>query len=176
MSKEPSEEMLTKISELVNQLSSKDASERIEACNELVMIGAAAVPAVAELADSPRDHTRWECAKILAEIADVSSVDTLIRLLEDSDPGARWDAALGLITIGKPAVAPLLRALVHHSVDFTIIAGARHVMHEYCNNEWGEVLRPVYQELNSFEARTSAPVAAHLALQQWEQIDGGTTG
>jgi HEAT repeat protein len=120
---------------LVGQLSSKDMFERMKAREALVELGTTAVPAVAALADATDGHVRWECAKTLYEIADPSSVDTLIRLLEDSEEGTRWDAALGLIAIGKPSVAPLLKAIIHRSVDYTIFAGARHVMHEFSKTD-----------------------------------------
>lgn len=164
-------ELSTDIDLLVCQLSSKDMLERMKAREALVEMGATAVPAVAALADAKDDHIRWECAKTLSEIADASSINTLIQLLEDSEEGARWDAAIGLIAIGQPAVTPLLRAIIHRSVDRTIIAGARHVMHEFSKTPWGDFLRPVYEALNSFHASASAPVAADKALQDWEYSD-----
>lgn len=156
---------------LVKQLSSKDMFERMEARAALVEIGSRVVPAVSILADSPYAHVRWECAKALAAIADSSSIDTLIRLLEDADEGTRWDAALGLIAIGQPAVTPVLRAVMNRSVGFAIVSGARHVMHELSQTNWGGFLRPVYEALNSFEATVSGPVAASKALDQWEYGD-----
>ena len=97
-----------------------------------------------------------------------STGGTLIRLLEDSEPGVRWNAGVGLVAIGKNAVAPLLLAIIDRSADFAIIEGARHVMHEYCRAPWGESLRPVYEALNSHEAGESAAMAAYNALQKWE--------
>lgn len=67
---------------LVSQLSSKDMLQRMKAREALVEMGTTAIPAVAVLADTTDDHVRWECAKTLSEIADPSSVGTLIRLLE----------------------------------------------------------------------------------------------
>ena len=162
-----------KIEELVKELSSSEDVQRMSARAALVDLGSAAVPAVSGLAYAADDHTRWECAKTLASIADPSSVDTLIQLLEDADEGTRWDAALGLIAIGKPSVTPLLRAIVHRSKEYTIVGGARHVMHELSKTDWGGFLRPVYEDLNSSVARESAPCAAHNALQEWEYSELG---
>lgn len=159
------------IKKLVDRLSSKDMFERMEARAALVEAGANAVPAIVVLADSPRPQLRWECAKALAAIADVSSVDTLIRLLEDSDEGTRWDAALGLIKIGQPAVTPLLRAVMDRSIGFAIVAGARHVTHEWSRTSWGGFLAPVYDALNRREATVSGPVAASRALEEWEYME-----
>jgi nucleotide-binding universal stress UspA family protein len=44
-------------------------------------------------------------------------------------------------------------------------------MHEFSKTEWGAFLLPVYENLNSFQARDSAPVAAEQALQEWEYSD-----
>lgn len=156
---------------LVGQLSSNDMLQRMKARKSLVELGTTAVPAVAAMVANKDGHARWECAKTLAEIADPNSVDTLLQLLEDSEDGTRWDAALGLIAIGQPAVTPLLRAIIHRSTDYTIISGARHVVHELLKNDWGAFLRPVYEALNSLQARESAPVAAGQALRSWEYSD-----
>jgi hypothetical protein len=161
-------ESSTDIDLLVSQLSSKDMLQRMNAREALVEMGTPAASAVAALANAKDDHVRWECAKTLSQIADPSSVDTLVVLLEDSEEGTRWDAALGLIAIGQPAVTPLLKAIIHRSTDFTIIPGARHVMHELSETQWGKFLRPVYEDLNSVVAREAAPDAAYKALQEWE--------
>lgn len=159
------------LGQLVGQLASEDGLERMKARESLVEIGASAVSAVAEIADAKEGHVRWECAKTLSQIADPSSIDVLTRLLEDSEEGTRWDAALGLIAIGKRSVIPLLHAIIDRSVDYTILLGARHVMHEFSRTEWGTSLQPVYEELNSFHPRESAPGAAYKALQEWESRD-----
>ena len=165
------QETTADIGRLVSQLSSNDMLQRMKAREALVELGRVAVPAVALLADADDDHARWESAKTLSQIADPSSVDTLIHLLEDSEDGTRWDAALGLIAIGQPAVTPLLRAIIHRAADYKIIPGARHVTHECTKTPWGGFLRPVYEALNSSPARESAPVAAQEALQDWEYSD-----
>jgi hypothetical protein len=159
------------IESLVHQLASTDMAERVTAREALVELGGAVVPAVTALAHSQDDHARWECAKTLAQIADPSSIGTLIQLLEDSEDGTRWDAGLGLIAIGRPAVTPVLRAIIHRSTDYAIIPGARHVMHEFCKAEWGGFLKPVYTALSSHQARESGPVAAAQALKDWEYSD-----
>ena len=159
------------IESLVNQLASSDMVERVTAREALVELGGAAVPAVTALAHSQDDHARWECAKTLAQIADPSSTGVLVQLLEDSEEGTRWDAGLGLIAIGQPAVTPVLRAIIHRSTDYTIIPGARHVMHEFCRAKWGGLLKPVYAALSSHQARESGPVAASKALKEWEYSD-----
>ena len=154
------------VSEWVHLLASHTAAERIRAREALVELGAPAATAVAPLAHSSDPQTRWECAKTLAEIAHPVSVDTLIELLEDYDDGIRWDAATGLIAIGPPAVAPLLRAIIGRSKDHAIFPGARHVIHQMCKTEWGGYLQPVYEALKSSHPSASAPVAASKILEE----------
>lgn len=155
------------VDDLVKQLSSPDMVLRIRAREALVDVGAAAVPSICQLSETDNDHVRWECAKALAKIADPVSIDTLVGMLEDSEEGIRWDAAIGLINIGRRAVAPLLRAIIHRSKDYTILVGSRHVIHQFSKAPWGESLQPVYEALNSFCARESAPVEAARALETW---------
>ncbi len=157
-----------RIEDLVEQLRCDDGVVRIRARESLVEIGSAAVPAICKLADAEKDVVRWECAKTLSEIGDPASIDTLIRLLEDSEEGTRWDAAVGLIKVGKSTVVPLLRAIIHRSTDYTIIDGARHVVHEFIRTSWGAPLKPLYEALNSTSARESAPVEADKALDLYE--------
>lgn len=159
------------IDSLVKQLSSEEPIERQRARFALVDIRAPAVPAVAKLADSPDDCTRWECAKTLAAIADKSAVDALVKLLDDSAPGICWDAAVGLAAIGKASVTPLLRAIIDRSDQFTILAGAHHALHELSRTDWGTCLRPVFDALDGPEPAVAAPVAALEALNNWEYRD-----
>jgi len=153
---------------LICQVQDDEAHVREHARVQLIDIGIRAVPAVSVLAKSSRVHVRWECAKILAAIADPDSVPVLVRLLEDSDAGVRWDAAEGLIAIGQPSVTPVLRAIIHRSLAFTIIAAAHHVMHELAKQKWGEFLKPVYEALERQEPAISGPTAAAEALNDWE--------
>lgn len=163
-----SNDLLVDIDQLVRQLCSGDMSVRMRARQSLVAIGAAAVPAICRLANSNNGRVRWECAKTLSEIADPAAIDTLIDLLEDSDEGTRWDASIGLINIGSEAVAPLLKAIIHRSIDYTIICGARHVIHEFSKTPWGSMLGPLYDALNGYSPRESAPVEAGKALERWD--------
>ena len=114
----PETDERAEIGHLVSRLSSKDMFERMEARSKLVEIGANVVPVISTLADSPHPQVRWECAKALAAIADASAVDTLIRLLVDSDEGTRWDAALGLIAVGNIIFKPVAQKIFEYFFGF----------------------------------------------------------
>ncbi len=158
------------IESLISDLSSTEAIVRQRARHRLVSIGASAVSKVAALAESEDVHVRWECAKTLADIADPSSIATLIQLLEDKDRGITWDAALGLIAIGQPAAKPVLQAVIDRTQHFSIVSGAHHVLHAMCKTSWGASLRPVYEALDSPEPSVTAPAEALKALEALEAM------
>jgi len=62
-----------------------------------------------EAADSAQGLT--DAVEALAELADPRSIATLIQVLGFNNPGAAVAAVDGLVTIGVPAVAPLLEKL-----------------------------------------------------------------
>ena len=156
------------ISQLVSDLQSKDGVLRQKARHRLEQIGEPAVAAIASLHNSQQQIARWECAKTLAAIASPASTDTLINLLEDDDTGTAWDAAIGLIAIGKPAAKPVLQAIIDRAKNHGIIVGAHHVMHEMSSTVWGAPLRPVYDALDSSTPGVDGPVKAYEALKEFE--------
>ena len=168
MPSDPSNSDPQVISQLVSDLHGDDGVVRQKARHQLVQIGEPAVAAIAELHDSQQHIARWECAKTLAAIASPSSIDTLVKLLEDSDKGTAWDAAMGLIAIGKPAAAPVLHAIIARAKDHDILEAAHHVMHEMSKNVWGEPLHPVYKALHSSAPGVDGPVKAYEALKAFE--------
>ena len=168
MTQESSDNASTPISQLVSDLQSSDGVLRQKARHQLVHIGESAVAAIAALHDSKQKVARWECAKTLAAIASPSSTNTLIDLLEDDDSGTSWDAAMGLIAIGKPAAAPVLKAIIDRAKNHNIVEGAHHVIHEMSKTPWGTSLQPVYKALDSSDAATDAPVKAYEAIKEFE--------
>ncbi|MBE2238840.1 MAG: HEAT repeat domain-containing protein [Caldilineaceae bacterium] len=58
------------------------------------------------------------------------AISTLIDLLEADDAGIRWRSADVLARMGKPALAPLLHALVDKSDSRWLLEGATHVFHD----------------------------------------------
>ena len=169
MTPESSSNASTPISQLVSDLQSSDGVLRQKARHQLVHLGEPAVSEIAKLHDSKQKLARWECAKTLAAIASPSSVDTLIDLLEDSDSGTSWDAAMGLIAIGKPAAKPVLQAIIERAKNHGIIQGAHHVIHEMSKTPWGQSLQPVYEALDSSDPGIDGPVKAYEAIKE---LDG----
>ncbi len=156
---------------LISELQHSHAMNRQRARHQLKKHGSQAVPQICALASSEDAHVRWECAKTLAAIADPESVDTLLTLLEDDASGASWDAALGLIAIGRPAAKPLLQAIIDRVRHFKIISGAHHVLHEMTKTAWGEPLKAVYVALEKKDPAVAAPPEATKVLAQMESAD-----
>ena len=117
------------------------------------------------LADS-NHQTRWEAAKALGEIADPKSASTLISSLEDKEFDVRWLAAVGLIAIGKDALAPLLEALSRHADSVWLREGARHVLHDLSKKGFLDLATSVLTALEGTDPEIEVPGSALAALRK----------
>lgn len=73
---------------------------------------------------------REEAISYLENHRDPEVIDALIALMETDDAGVRWKAAEALAKMGKPALVPLLRALLDKSESRWMLEGASHVFHD----------------------------------------------
>ncbi len=96
---------------LLSDLASGDETRAERAVPVLIEIGDDAIPALLELTRSPEADSRWWALRVLAQ-SPHSHTGWLVPFLDDSDPGVRQCAALGLMQ--KPdeaAIQSLVRAL-----------------------------------------------------------------
>ncbi len=96
------------VEELINSLNDKDWNIRMNAAKTLVEIGE---PAVSKLINSLKDinwQVRWYVAEILGEIGDLSSIEPLIKLLNDENIGVQSNSVIALVKIGKPGMEILI--------------------------------------------------------------------
>lgn len=162
------------IDNLISQLDSSDGLIAQHARHSLIRIGGPAVKALVEAFENNRDsRLHWEAAKALSQIGSPEATQSFIRALQDDNFGVRWLAAEGLITIGRPAVKPLLKALESQADSVRLREGAHHVLHDmvhqlYVDKQMRQHLRPVLDALNGVEPAMGVPVAAQKALQQIE--------
>jgi HEAT repeat protein len=112
---------------LVEQLDSPKEIVRMTARSSLVNIGTPALPALIEALGSRSTMVRWQATKALGDIADDEAAPALVGQLRDRDFGVRWIAAEGLITLGRPGLPALLRALIQQPRERTLRDGAHHV-------------------------------------------------
>jgi hypothetical protein len=156
---------------LVQKLSSHRPGERERARAELVAFGEAAVGGLLDAVATADERGRLEACKALTEIADPAAIPTFIQCLEDDHQDLRWVAAEGLLSIGGPAVEPLLRALVDRAWAYTILDGALHVFRGLSRRLPG----PIFEQLISAmthapEPGVSVPPAAEATLAEWRKI------
>jgi HEAT repeat protein len=88
--------------ELVAQLGTAAPNDQAKALAALVMMGAAATPALLAAFPTAPATMRAQIAQAFAEIADPSTVDTLAGLLGDADPLVRGRGAQGLARLNDP--------------------------------------------------------------------------
>ena len=153
------------ISALIADLGSKDGVVRVRARKSLVAIGKPAIDPLVEALASKKELIRWEAAKAIGQIGDPIATLALVRALEDEMFDVRWLAAEALITIGKKALVPLLKALTRHSDSLWLREGAHHVFHDLSDRKSVEVLRPVLTALEDSEPSVEVPQVANTALK-----------
>jgi HEAT repeat protein len=154
-----------KVELLIADLGSKDGVVRVRARKSLVAIGKPAVDPLVKALSSKRELVRWESAKAIGQIGDPTATLALVRALEDEMFDVRWLAAEALITIGKKALVPLLKALTRHSDSLWLREGAHHVFHDLSDRKSVGVLRPVLTALEDSEPSVEVPPAANTALK-----------
>jgi HEAT repeat protein len=150
---------------LIGDLGSKDGLVRVRARRALATIGGKAVAPLEEALTGKYDYKRWEAAKTLGQIGDPKATETLINALEDEMFDVRWLAAEGLITIGWPALVPVLRRLTEKPDSLWLREGVYHILHGIDMGDLEEILLPVRNALEDVEAPLEVPVAAEAALK-----------
>lgn len=155
----------SEIAEYIRALNSPDYATVQAARRALVAKGAQVVEALWAARDQADDLLRWEITRTLVEIRDPQVADRLVQILiDDPDPGIRWMAAEGLVSLGEASLRPLLEALVHHSDSAWLRQGAHHVLKALAAGPRESPLRSVLQALESIEPVLQVPRAAQEAL------------
>ncbi len=153
------------IQELLPFLNSKDAAQRQKARLKLVQIGNPAVPYLIKFLTDKEFRLRWEAAMTLRDIRDITSAPALVAALMDEAPGVRWLASEALISLGKPALVPLLRGLEKHFDSAWMREGAHHVLHDLRPEEYmTEEILQLFEILSDNSPREIIPITARKAL------------
>jgi hypothetical protein len=158
------------IPSLVDELTCDNLIICQKARRALVEIGHDAVPYLIQALKSKKEWVRWEATKALGQIGDSSAAEALVRALEDRQFDVRWLAAEGLIVIGKPALIPLLKALIENPKSLELREGVHHVLHDMYRGELDSILKPVMAALEGPEPSMELPVAATKALDEINRV------
>jgi len=159
----------TQIDSLIADLYSTDGMRRQRARAALVEIGEPAVPALIQALDAHEAHAHWEAAKALSQIGSPRAAHRFVELLgADKEFGVRWLAGEGLISMGVPAIEPLLDALIERPGSVWLREGAHHVLHDLITRRllpsaMVQTLSPVYEALRGPAAEAAVPGAAARA-------------
>jgi len=113
---------------LISDLAHEHGKERINAREEFVAMGSGILKYILPLVQSKNRVLRWEAAKIMQQIGDISCLSTFIDLLEDKDRDVRWIAAEALVQMGEISIIPLLDRLVEHGHSKYLEDEAHHVI------------------------------------------------
>ncbi len=159
-----SEEVLQQLYELTDV---DDYDLHLDARQRFVDSGEAVLPVMHQLLHSKQKVIRKQAVKVVELVAHHSSIGELLAMLEDSASGIRWIAAETLIKIGRPALRPLLEALIDRAKYYNFRLGAHHVLAKLVNDKDSEELQKVLDMTRSGGATSETiPVHATHALQQ----------
>ena len=97
------------IQELVELLADPSAEERKEAREELLSLGAAAVPLLILATESDSALLRWEAVNLLGALGDLRATDAVLLVaMTDFDVHARWRANWAITNLDDGTVVPRL--------------------------------------------------------------------
>lgn len=156
---------------LVNQLESEDDKVRTRARKSLVVVGKQAVPSLSLVLENSKIYkARWEAAKALGEIADLKSIPTLVKALEDPESDVAWLAAKALEKFRKAAWPELLRALVDHGSDSVLLQhGAHHILGKQKVEGFNDLLDKLRASLQAGSVPESIAPAANQILEKMKK-------
>jgi HEAT repeat protein len=153
------------IKALTTDLGSSNGFERQRARQALIRIGNKAVGTLIPLLSAKGEIKRWEAAKALSQIRDPSATEALIKALVDKNFDIRWLAAEGLISIGEPALVPLLRELTRNPESVWLREAAHHYLHSIKSEKLIPILSPVLGAVEEGEeAQLKVALVADSAL------------
>jgi hypothetical protein len=165
-SKEPED---AEIKSLINRLSSRNRTTRSEARESLRLLGHTAVDYLSELLTDKKKINRWEAVKTLVEISDPHSGALFLFALKDEDPGIRWLAAEGLISLGKQGVITTLEGLISNFDSVYFRHGAHHVFKEYSKKHPSPEIKKLLSSLLRSDSGFYSPVMALRLLRKFRK-------
>ena len=157
------------IKKYLTDLEDNDTQVRNLARWQLASYGLEAVPDLLNQLKTDNERCRWEAAKILGEIRDMSAVDALVEALLDESISVHWVATESLIKYGRSAILPLLEGITRHFDSMRFRQGAYHILHVL---ERFHQLDPQVQEvldaLRDIAPSVTAPWAAERAIEYYQ--------
>ncbi|MEW6509858.1 MAG: HEAT repeat domain-containing protein [Bacteroidota bacterium] len=125
---DPHEHPGFQIEELIDAFRSGEGAKRERARRAIVRLGRKAVPPLISCLSDVDDIVRWEAAKALKDIPNVSAAPALVNALADPVPGVRWLAAEALIALREQGLPHLLAGIVRHVDSVWFLESAHHIL------------------------------------------------
>jgi len=153
---------------LISALASRDGMVRRTARASLVAMGKPAVALlIRALGNSKVDQVRWEAAKALGTMGEVTAIPALVGALDDRDPDVAWLAAEALQRFKKAAWPALLHALIQRGAhSASLRQGAHHVLRDQREKGFNDLLARLRKALEAGTIPEMAAVAAYEMLQR----------
>jgi HEAT repeat protein len=152
------------IPSLLEALADTRAAVRMRAREALIERGDEVVAPLVELLQHETFHVRWEAAKALEQMQPPAAVVGLTRALRDEEQDVRWVASDALIAIGRPAIEPLLRALIEHGDSYELCQSARRILQHVEDPDLQEIVEDSVLALGHVGAESDVIPAAEKAL------------
>ena len=150
----------------MRQLSSRDGLKRMRARARLVELDGPAVEPLVQALRDRHEQVRWEAAKALGALADPRAARRLVVALEDEDFDVRWVVAEALVAIRKPALQPLLEALIKRSHSALLREGAHHTLKGLHTQKNAPVIDRLLHALAEPDAEIAMRIAARDTLEE----------
>lgn len=151
---------------LINQLSSTDGFNRMQAREALSCIGNPALPELLKTLSTANLQLRWEIIKVLEGISDRTTIPILVDQLKYEHAGVRWAASNALIGMGRDSIPSLLEALIHDFDSIWLRQSAHHILHVLKDDgKLYDAEEKVFDALEGVEPSASVPWAAERALE-----------
>lgn len=156
---------------LVSGLVSELSHERKDARKKLVKMGKEVVPQIHKTLLSKNKLLKWEAARVIKEIGDLSSIPVFIQLLEDPESDIRWIAAEGLINTGRDCIVPLLKEIMANGDSYYIRNGVHHVFRELFDDNEKKLFHQLQHALQHYtESSEFAQVEAAKAIRYFSSL------
>ncbi len=157
------------ISDLMERLEGDDIHAREQTRYLIVSAGTDAVPSLVDTLQNGNRNQRWEAAKLLGRIGDLSAASALVEALLDESMSVHWAASESLIELGSGAILPLLEGLRRHFDSARFRQGAYHILHMFEKMGYLEPhVQDVLNALREVESFATVPWAAERAIEALE--------
>lgn len=161
------------ITRLLSDLGCSDAAKRLETRAILTGIGNSIVPHLLQLLSHATPRLRLEAVRVLKEIKDPGSAESLVRCLMDGTMEIQWVAAEALVALGDECVVPMLQALTLHFDAIPLRRGAHHVLHSWqSGGRLTPDLQAVLETLTELVPEETIAATAEKALRARESLSG----